>query len=67
MEALSKEIADKVVEINGKAPSALFLVGGGSKLAGLKDGITDALGMDQNRVTLAGNYFQAQAFPTNMS
>ena len=62
MEALSKEIADKVVEINGKAPSALFLVGGGSKLAGLKDGITDALGMDQNRVTLAGNYFQAQAF-----
>lgn len=62
MEALSKEIADKVVEINGKAPSALFLVGGGSKLAGLKDSITDALGMDQNRVTLAGNYFQAQAF-----
>lgn len=62
MEALSKEIADKVVEINGKAPSALFLVGGGSKLAGLKDGIRDALGMDENRVTLAGNYFQAQAF-----
>lgn len=62
MEALSKEIADKVVEINGKAPSALFLVGGGSKLAGLKDGITDALGMEPNRVTLAGNYFQAQAF-----
>lgn len=62
MEALAKEIADKVVEINGKAPSALFLVGGGSKLAGLKDGITDALGMDANRVTLAGNYFQAQAF-----
>ncbi len=62
MEALSKEIADKVVELNGKAPSALFLVGGGSKLAGLKDGIADALGMDQNRVTLAGNYFQTQAF-----
>ena len=62
MEALAKEIADKVVELNGKAPSALFLVGGGSKLAGLKDGIADALGMDQNRVTLAGNYFQTQAF-----
>lgn len=62
MEALSKEIADKIVELNGKAPSALFLVGGGSKLAGLKDGIADALGMDQNRVTLAGTYFQTQAF-----
>lgn len=62
LEALSKEIADKVVEINGSAPSALFLVGGGSKLAGLKDGITEALGMDANRVTIAGNYFLSSAF-----
>lgn len=62
MEALSKEIADKVVEINGTAPSALFLVGGGSKLARLKDGITAALGMDDNRVTVAGNYFQVNAY-----
>ncbi len=62
LEALSKEIADKVVEINGTAPSALFLVGGGSKLAGLKDGVTEALGMDANRVTIAGNYFQSSAF-----
>ena len=61
-EALSKEIADKVVEINKTAPSALFLVGGGCKLAGLKDGITEALGMDGNRVTIAGNYFQTNAF-----
>lgn len=62
VEALSKEIADKVVEINGTAPSALFLAGGGSKLAGLKEGITDALGMDASRVAIAGNYFQTTAF-----
>ncbi len=62
VEALSKEIADKVVEINGTAPSALFLAGGGSKLAGLKDGITDALGMDASRVAIAGNYFRTNAF-----
>jgi cell division protein FtsA len=62
LEALSKEIADKVVEINGTAPSALFLAGGGSKLAGLKDGITEALGMEANRVAVAGNYFQTTAF-----
>ncbi len=60
-EALSKEIADKVVEINGTAPSALFLAGGGSKLAGLKECITEALGMDDSRVAIAGNYFQANA------
>lgn len=63
-EALSKEIADKVVEINGTAPSALFLAGGGSKLAGMKESITEALGMDGNRVAIAGNYFQVSAFST---
>lgn len=62
IEALSKEIADKVVEINGSHPSALFLVGGGSKLNGLREGITAALGMDEKRVTIAGTYFQANAF-----
>ncbi len=61
-ESLSKEIADKVVEINGTAPSALFLAGGGSRLAGLKEAITAALGMDENRVAVAGNYFQANAY-----
>ncbi len=61
-EALSKEIADKVVEINGTAPSALFLAGGGSRLAGLKDSITQALGMEENRVAIAGNYFKTNAW-----
>ena len=61
-EALSKEIADKVIEINGTAPSALFLAGGGSKLSGLKNCITEALGMDDSRVAIAVNYFQANAF-----
>ena len=59
---LCREIADKVLEINGTAPSALFLAGGGSKLAGLKEGLTIALGMEPNRVAIAGNYFNANAF-----
>lgn len=59
---LCKEIAQKIMEINGGAPSALFLAGGGSKLAGLKEGLTEALGMDANRVAVAGNYFQANAY-----
>ena len=59
---LCKEIANKVVEINGGSPSALFLAWGGSKLAGLKDGLTTALGMDANRVAVAGNYFRSSAF-----
>lgn len=61
-EKLSKEIAEKVLEVNGGAPSALFLAGGGSKLAGLKEGITAALKMDANRVAIAGNNFRLSAF-----
>lgn len=59
---LCKEIAEKILEINGGAPSALFLAGGGSKLAGLKDTLTEILGMDETRVAIAGNYFQANAY-----
>ena len=59
---LCKEIADKIVEINGGAPSALFLAGGGSKLAGLKDELTVTLGMEETRVAVAGNYFHANAY-----
>lgn len=61
-ELLSKEIAQKVLEVNGGTPSALFLAGGGSKLAGLKEGITAALSMDANRVAIAGNNFKISAF-----
>ncbi len=61
-ELLSKEIAQKVLDVNGGPPSALFLAGGGSKLAGLKERITEVLQMDENRVAIAGNNFRANAF-----
>ncbi len=61
-ESLCREIAGKILEVNGSAPSALFLAGGGSKLAGLKDGLTAALEMDSNRVAIAGNNFRTSAF-----
>ncbi|MCI9075089.1 MAG: cell division protein FtsA [Dorea sp.] len=61
-EHLCKEISEKVLEVNGGAPSALFLAGGGSKLAGLKEGLTAALKMDKNRVAVAGNNFRANAY-----
>ena len=59
---LCGEIADKILEINGGAPSALFLAGGGSKLTGLKEELTATLGMDDTRVAVAGNYFHANAY-----
>jgi len=61
-ELLCREIAGKILDVNGGPPSALFLAGGGSKLSGLKEGLTTALQMDANRVAIAGNNFQTNAF-----
>lgn len=59
---LCREISEKILEVNGGPPSALFLAGGGSKLAGLRDELIAALGMDANRVAIAGKNFQSSAF-----
>lgn len=58
---LCEEISEKILAVNGAPPSALFLAGGGSKLAGLKEGLASALQMDPNRVAIAGNNFRTNA------
>lgn len=61
-QALAREIAQRVVALNGAPPSALFLAGGGSKLEGLRELVAEALEMDENRVALAGNNYEITAF-----
>ena len=55
---LAEEIANEILSVNGSAPSAVFLAGGGSKLPGLRERVAAALGMDPKRVAVAGNHFQ---------
>lgn len=55
---LAEEIANEILSVNGSAPSAVFLAGGGSKLPGLRERVATALGMDPKRVAVAGNHFQ---------
>lgn len=62
MDRLANAIAQQVMEINGGAPSALFLAGGGSKLVGFKEKMASVMGMDEKRVALAGNNFARSAF-----
>lgn len=62
MERLANAIAQQIMEINGGAPSALFLAGGGSKLAEFRSKIAAVLGMEEKRVALAGNNFARSAF-----
>lgn len=59
---LSSEIVRRVEELNNGAPSAVFLAGGGSKLAGLKEAVAEKFNMDKKRVAIAGGNFKLSAF-----
>ncbi len=58
---LTNEIASEISKINGGAPSAVFLAGGGSKLANLCEGVAKSLSMDKKRVAIAGGHFKNSA------
>jgi cell division protein FtsA len=52
VEQLAKDICDKILEYNGKSPSAVFLVGGGSLVPGLEEHIAMMLQLPTERVGL---------------
>jgi cell division protein FtsA len=52
VEQLAKDICGKILEYNGKAPSAVFLVGGGSLVPGLEAHIASMLQIPLERVGL---------------
>lgn len=52
---MTKEIADRIVELNGDKPvSAVFIVGGGGKIPGFTDSLAKELGIAGDRVALRG-------------
>ena len=64
---LAGEIAREICQLNGSAPAAVFLAGGGSKLAGLCPQVAQELGMDPRRVAVAGAHFKASAFSQDLA
>lgn len=52
IQTIAKEIASKILEFNEKAPSAVFLVGGGSQLPRLNEYIGENLGLPKERVVV---------------
>jgi len=67
MGRLAEAISRQVAEVNGGAPSALFLAGGGSKLLGLREKVAQEMGMDERRVAIAGNNFSMSAFSDTLN
>ena len=66
MQHLAEAICEQVSVVNGGAPSALFLAGGGSKLLGLREKIAECLNMDEKRVAIAGNNYVKSAFSDDL-
>lgn len=55
VEAMTKQVAEKIKELNGgKAVSAVFIVGGGGKIAGYTESLARWLGIPKERVALRG-------------
>ncbi|WP_033171568.1 cell division protein FtsA [Selenomonas sp. ND2010] len=52
IENLAAAISKQILELNGDAPQAVMLVGGGSLTPNLAAFVADALGMPQNRVAV---------------
>ncbi|MDO7976680.1 cell division FtsA domain-containing protein [Oceanotoga teriensis] len=52
IENAAVEISEKIIELNGKPPVAVMIVGGGGKVLGFKEKIAEKLGLPENRVAL---------------
>lgn len=64
IQSLGEAIAQRIIDINGKSPVAVFLVGGGSQIPGLCKIISTLLNLNENRVALGGksNYKYIEVF-----
>ncbi|MEG1125548.1 MAG: cell division FtsA domain-containing protein [Oscillospiraceae bacterium] len=57
LNSLSDIISERILEVNGKAPSAVFLVGGGGKTPQLCRLVAERLSLDERKVAIGGNNF----------
>nr|WP_246000866.1 cell division FtsA domain-containing protein [Brevibacillus panacihumi] len=55
IQQLAEKIAFKILELNGKAPQAVMLIGGGSLTPGLTDKVAHVLKMPAARVAVRGS------------
>ncbi|MDN5294114.1 MAG: hypothetical protein PWQ91_828 [Eubacteriales bacterium] len=54
VESLAEAIAEKIIALNGGAPQAVILIGGGSLTPGLPDKLAEILGLSRQRVSVRG-------------
>ena len=57
IDKISMEIAEKILEYNGKAPAAIFLIGGSSQMPSLKESLAKNIGLPKERVSIRDTSF----------
>ena len=57
VDLLADTVAASITGINGAAPQAVFLIGGGSRVSGLPGLLAQKLGIDESRVAVGGHNF----------
>lgn len=57
IENLCAIICERILDVNGQPPAAIFLVGGGSQTPMMCDMISRRLGIDPNRVAVGGSNY----------
>ena len=56
VQSITKQVAEKIIELNGdKSVSAVFVVGGGWKITGFTECLAEYLGVAKERVALRGS------------
>ncbi len=51
---ITEEIAKTIISYNGKAPSAVFCIGGGCQVPGFTESLASALGLQKERAVIKG-------------
>lgn len=62
VQALAKIIGERILEANGHAPAAVFLVGGGSKTPKLREKVAKALELSVDTVAVGGSVYIKKLF-----
>lgn len=53
-EELSQKIVNRIIEINGKVPQAIIMIGGGSLTPNLSEKVAEKISLPKNRVAVRG-------------
>lgn len=64
VEELATTISQKILEVNGGPPMAVFMVGGGSRTPQLCEKVAAGLGIDEKKVAIGGNNYMKRMVQT---